>query len=51
MIGSTLEMAWYFYQMERLSQELDANPAYSAWKLFFRILWQQGKNGFRKERA
>ncbi|MGX3066972.1 NADH:flavin oxidoreductase/NADH oxidase family protein [Ursidibacter arcticus] len=50
-IGSTLEMAWYFYQMERLSQGLDANPAYSAWKLFFRILWQQGKNGFRKERA
>lgn len=50
-IGSTLEMGWYFYQMERLSQGKAANLNYSPWRLLFRILWQQGRKGFRKERG
>lgn len=50
-IGSTLEMNWYMYQMERLSRGLPPKADYGAWRLLLRMLRLNGGNAFRKERA
>lgn len=50
-IGSTLEMNWYMYQMERLSRGLPPKADYGAWRLLLRMLRLNGSNAFRKERA
>ncbi|MDO4641258.1 MAG: hypothetical protein Q4A84_06100 [Neisseria sp.] len=50
-LASILEMGWYMKQMQRISQGKSPNSKLSAWRVLFSILWENGKNGLRKERA
>ncbi|MFB6349192.1 NADH:flavin oxidoreductase/NADH oxidase family protein [Moraxella sp. ZJ142] len=51
LVGSMVEMNWYMYQMQRISQDKTPKPNKSAWAIFGRMLISQGKGAFKRERA